>query len=175
MIGLVIFAILWYRKRSNARQSPEELEKAQIDITSVEPFTYQTTPLELPRIDTIMGVEPPVTRLNSTPPRLPAKVREHLGYTQQQNMGPASNGSTSAYTSSTTPPSSRNPPTDELSEPRSTTSPLSPEEVEGLRTEVENLRRVMQAFQTERYEPPPGYDTAASGPSTSTRQENGDV
>jgi hypothetical protein len=36
-------------------------------------------------------------------------------------------------------------------------SPVSPAEVIGLRQEVENLRRVMQSFQTEGVEPPPTY------------------
>ena len=31
-------------------------------------------------------------------------------------------------------------------------------DVQGLRTEVENLRRVMQTLNEARYEPPPGYE-----------------
>ncbi len=35
---------------------------------------------------------------------------------------------------------------------------ISPTDVIGLRTEVENLRRVMQELRAERFEPPPEYD-----------------
>lgn len=38
-------------------------------------------------------------------------------------------------------------------------APLSETEVRGLRTEVENLRRVMQTMQEVRYGPPPGYQS----------------
>jgi hypothetical protein len=44
-----------------------------------------------------------------------------------------------------------------LSVPAVTANPISPSEVQGLRVEVENLRRAMQSFQHNNFDPPPEY------------------
>lgn len=65
----------------------------------------------------------------------------------------------SSFTALSDPPSSREPPSAPASSSGGgSAAQLSPSEVQGLRNEVENLRRVMEQFQDGRLvEPPPEY------------------
>lgn len=93
----------------------------------------------------------------SHPPGLSSKAREAMmGARFTTNPNPSgsvpSAPSTSAYSSSG-PGSSRDAPT-EVGSPDTN---LSQSDVQGLRMEVENLRRVMQEIQADRVEAPPSY------------------
>ena len=92
-----------------------------------------------------------------------SKAREAAGYLSHRTLpstvsssGPSSSG----------PASSREPPT-EASGP--TVAHISPTEVQGLRAEVENLRRAMEEIQAERMEAPPGYHDSQAQNSNPTQ------
>ena len=181
-IGLLTVAILWYRKTYRGRQSTEERENAQAGIGVIEPFTAQTMLRVRPSFAIAAATEPPASVARSTPnsypPRVPGKPQENLGHRQHQNAGSLFAGRTPVSVPSAARASRLNQQTDLSPERRSDAQAelLSPEEVQGLRTEVENLMRAMWAFRPEAFEPPPSYaseplpsyPTSVNEPVTST-------
>jgi len=139
-LGLVFLAmfLFWRRKRQSAERT-QRLDEDNMQAYRVEPapFPYETSPsFSAQSIGTgSASMQQPLI--------MSSKVREYLR--AQERAAPA--------------PESR-----EIMEPPSTrgsssnTGSLSPNEIVGLRTEVENLRRVMQELHSERLQAPPEYE-----------------
>ncbi|KAI0341899.1 hypothetical protein BDW22DRAFT_1484797 [Trametopsis cervina] len=161
-LGLILFLIFFFWRRSRAAQGDHVENAIKPQDLTPQPFPYRTAAYEPPVGAAIQPDERPSpsnsrTRESGLPtsPYPSLKAREAAG---SRHTPAASSG----YTSSTAPNSSTNPPTSPPSShsrgETSVSSPISPREVIGLRVEVENLRRVMQSFQNDRLDPPPGYD-----------------
>ncbi|KAI0696707.1 hypothetical protein BC835DRAFT_1414100 [Cytidiella melzeri] len=184
-MGLIVFLSIFFWRRSHANND-DTREKASIQPgdTRPEAFPYEFTPYEPSQVSqpaTVprLSIEPPFVPLRGPLPDVPArsippeKGRQAPFPTTPRRTPPtSSSGYTSASqpASSAEPPSTAPPSTAPLStapsstapsssrSPTSSTSPISPQEVLGLRIEVENLRRVMQTFQPDRFDPPPEYE-----------------
>ncbi|EMD37588.1 hypothetical protein CERSUDRAFT_114227 [Gelatoporia subvermispora B] len=151
VIGFAVIGILLWRRR--LRQMSDEGEKADHSVGSPEPFPYSTMASLPPSSSQPVDIPGPSTHENpaygqavSIAPT--SKMRELMLNHSEAQRRP--NPTSSAASGSTQPASSREPPS-------SNSGGLSPSEVSELRTEVENLRRVMQEIQADRMEPPPGY------------------
>jgi len=149
-LALIVLAALFYRRRKRQALASSEKEDILGEYQPPDPFPYESSPFSsTPNIPNI-GVD---QNSPHTPLVMSTKLREHM-HAQEQATGyrappsESSSSSSSAY-ASTAPSSSRNPP--------STVDTLSPQEIIGLRTEVENLRRVMQELHADRMEAPPEY------------------
>ncbi|EED84532.1 predicted protein [Postia placenta Mad-698-R] len=139
-LGLILVAILLWRRRTRVVSRRDK----DYVIENPEPlaFPYESAPFVPSREAEPRGPTPPVM--------MSSKLREHLRGQQHQ-----STPSSSAY-SITAPGSSREPPS--TLGTGSDVASLSPNEIIGLRTEVENLRRVMQELHADRLEAPPEYE-----------------
>ncbi len=144
--------MFWRRSRSPKYDSPEKAEVPRDETPRPFPFAYPS-----PQGTAEQTASLPVSQMQAVPVTsiVSAKMREYTRHANQYSQSTPS----SAYTSSTDPSSSRVPPTvvSDSSQTGSGSSPLSPQDVQGLRSEVENLRRVMESIQNERLEPPPSY------------------
>ncbi|OBZ70559.1 hypothetical protein A0H81_09078 [Grifola frondosa] len=161
LLVLVGLAAFLFRRRS--RNKASFTDKGTFDPPfQNQPIPYQYTPANLPTETTSGSISTQNVNFEQPPPIaviVPSKMREReLNMPQPHVENPTPSASVSGprttssrYTESSGPASSRDP----LSP--SSSQALSPTEVIGLRTEVENLRRVMQEIRAERLEPPPGY------------------
>lgn len=146
LLGFGVF--FWRRHKKSARYGEKGiLELGEGDrVTAPVPYTYSGADLPL---------YPPASQ---TDLRKMASGKER----QPETIAPhpaASSSALNGLQSSCEPPSA--PMTSsggDASGGGDVPRPLLPAEVHGLRTEVENLRRVMQSLQTGRSEPPPGYN-----------------
>ncbi|KAF7794738.1 hypothetical protein EIP86_005876 [Pleurotus ostreatoroseus] len=144
LFGLIGF--MYWRRRHNRSVSPET---GNVDlITEPEPFAYRPTP------NPSAMTESSLRRFEMV---AAAKSREATSNTASETQPTPS---ASAYTSTSAVTSSGNPSATEptMSPTSSDVTALSHSDVQGLRTEVANLRRVMESLQEARYEPPPGYE-----------------
>ncbi|KAJ3489051.1 hypothetical protein NLI96_g2424 [Meripilus lineatus] len=132
-----------YRNQQQQQQQLQQQHDLSSQATHAEP---SQSSLALPQTGVILS----------------SKAREAAGYLPQRSL--PSNVSSGPATTSTAPASSREPPSEASGH---SAAPVSPSQVEGLRAEVENLRRVMQEMRAERLEAPPNYhDIQSQGPST---------
>ncbi|GJE94471.1 hypothetical protein PsYK624_106410 [Phanerochaete sordida] len=152
-IGLLVLLgvgfFLWRRRRA------AEDEKLDAAATQPRPYSYarQTSQAWGSSATAHSPVDAPVA------PAAPvgAYLRTTAKAAEARQTPPlATTGS--AYTSSSGPASSREPPT--VASRSDIASPVSPQEVQGLREEVQNLRLVMQSIRAEAMEPPPTYHEA---------------
>ena len=160
-LGLLVILGLYLRRRSRAED--DIAEKAEVDPaqTTFRPVPYEYTPYQPPS----NGVqEVPATDVSSEPNQpsqpAPSKAREAAFPATPVRRTPPT--STSGFTTTSGAASSIEPPSTAPTSSRSGTSPISPQDVQGLRAEVENLRRVMQSFQNDRLDPPPLYEGSSS-------------
>ena len=167
-IALVLAGVLFWRKRKRQQQNAPYYDK---DYVEAQPFGTSGNVVSYTDL-TLTGGSQPRTDIESATvvrPGLPPSLRDEQEHSsglsakaREAMMGarfttnptpsttyPSPPASNSAYSSSGA-PSSREPPTE-------AGSPLSHSDVQGLRMEVENLRRVMQEIQAERVEAPPSY------------------
>lgn len=141
LVGLVLLLVLWLYCRRRSPTAPGSAEAVDLMQSSFRPVPYEYTPYQA------LDVIPPL----QAAPVYMTKAREAVV--------PQSTASTS---SSNTAQNSQ-PQTTDARMP-SVNSPdgglnVSPGDVQGLRVEVENLRRVMQTFQdVDRTDPPPLYE-----------------
>jgi len=155
-LGLVAFAaIFFYRRRCRAELNEKD-DDHRVSIDShtlpneITPFVPQRAREALPVIE----AEETSSHGAGT---MSEKVREYLDSRAIGPVGAYSSASTSTPSGVSSAPASVVPP----SSPGSSTQ-ISPVELRGLRTEVENLRRVMQEIHAERLpEAPPEYEPAA--------------
>ncbi len=164
-LGIIIFLAIFFWRRS--REEPgDTIEKAVIEPADTVPaaFPYQSTPYEPPTeaFQPMRNAQMPVESgdIDLSPVRSYPSSKARLAAlpSTPRRTPPASS---SAYSTSDQTASSREPPSRATSSrSRTTASPISPQEVQGLRVEVENLRRVMQSFQNDRLDPPPEYGTS---------------
>jgi len=141
--GLLAMLFLWrWKRQARARIGKENMNNMSRDPLGLEPFPYGNSP-SLPLQDVAMN--PESMRQTQISPR---KASERLRSLEQAHpqSAPSSPASASIESISSAGPPSRSP-----------TGVMSPNEIIGLRTEVENLRRVMQELHAERLEPPPEY------------------
>ncbi len=147
--ALLALAAFLYRRRRHPRAVSPETGPVDL-ITQPVPFPYDP-PSRPPAMSEAaplhgygVGLGVPVS-----------KAQEAAGAARP----PQSTPSTSAYSSSSGAGSSRHLPVGAVVSPTSSADTgLSHTDVQGLRTEVENLRRVMQTLHEASFEPPPGYE-----------------
>ncbi|KAH9951526.1 hypothetical protein B0H21DRAFT_684389, partial [Amylocystis lapponica] len=148
-LGIIAFVVfLFHRRRSH--ESPATIEKFLDTNARHEPLPYEITPFAQDSVTVPLSVGE-----QTAPPTNAAseKVRE---YFESRAIAPPIEASTSTPTPSAFSVSAPTAPSDNPSSGSS--APLvSPTELLGLRTEVENLRRVMQEIQADRIEAPPEY------------------
>lgn len=170
LVGLALLALagLWYWRKRRLERRIDSPEKAPVNLLRVdpEPFPYAHPAADAPS----PGLEQrDAPRYAPQPLVLPSsKEREYMygrmGATAHPGHGAPSSSAYTSNTASTTPGSSRNPPTDASDGPSQRSGTMSPTDVEGLRSEVQNLRLVMQAaLQPRAYEPPPIYENGGTG------------
>lgn len=144
-LGLILAVFLFKRRAQHT-----ENEKVVADLTQPQPYDYvreDDRPLGTPADSSSReGLSPITAYLPTTNKALGAARRPMPTLATTPGAGSPS-GSRSI--------SSREPTT--VASRSDITSPVSPEEVLGLRREVENLRLVMQSFQADALEPPPTY------------------
>ena len=170
-LGIIVFLGFFFWRRSRPEQG-DIIEKTVIQPNDTIPqaFPYNSAPYEQPppASQPTIDAQSPLDsgELGSSPVLTypSSKARLAALSAMPRSTPPASS---SSYSTSDRTASSREPPSTSSREPLSratssrtqtTTSPISPREVQGLRMEVENLRRVMQSFQNDRFDPPPEYD-----------------
>lgn len=170
-IALVVASVLLWRRRKRQQHGPyyeKDYVEAQPfgtsgNIVSYHDLTLTGSQLPSDPESAVVGQPPlpppPAVNPHSTHSSgLSAKAREAMmgaRFTTNpipSGTVPSAPASSSAY-SSTSPASSREP----LTEAGSPVTNLSQSDVQGLRMEVENLRRVMQEIQADRVEAPPSY------------------
>ncbi|KAI0088041.1 hypothetical protein BDY19DRAFT_1057674 [Irpex rosettiformis] len=162
-LGILIFLVIFFWRRSREEQG-DTIEKAIIQpgdtVPEVFPYNSVTPHEQLPQASQpTFSTQSPAdsNELGSTPVGMfpSSKARSRALPPTPRSTPPMSS---SAYSTSDQTASSREPPSRATSSrSRAPTSPISSHEVQGLRVEVENLRRVMQSFQNDRFDPPPEY------------------
>lgn len=160
LLGLAVLFSLWFFFRRRSQSDVESIEKAGLNP---ERPSLRAVPYEYSReqaLETLPQPEP--IRITIPEPVFPmsSKARAAFPATPVRRTPAAS-----AYTSSSGAASSIEPPVTDAGTSRSAVSvgsPVSPEDVLGLRVEVANLRRVMQSLQEDRLDPPPLYEGSSS-------------
>lgn len=142
-LALILLAVLFiwrWKRQTRERTTKEDHDDILGNLERPEPFPYENSPF-LP----LQDVGSNSASAQQTQPLSP-KSTEHLQSQEQATLPFAPSSTASAKTVST--PSVGT---------QSTAGLMSPADIIGLRTEVENLRRVMQVLHAERLEPPPEY------------------
>lgn len=161
-LGLGIF--FWRRHKQTEHFDGEKgiLGFGASDQTTT-PIPYNYARRELPPLPPqettpLATTSPSVSQADLYTNMASSKARE-AAIAAAQVMGHRPAQPSSSFTALSDPPSSREPPSAPASSSGGgSAAQLSPSEVQGLRNEVENLRRVMEQFQDGRLvEPPPEY------------------
>ncbi|KAI0958924.1 hypothetical protein AcV7_004605 [Taiwanofungus camphoratus] len=146
--ALCLAAFFLYRRRRRTRAPPLVVHDDAFSTPKPDPFPYAAAPFDPPTQTADVPYSPVATSPPAGPIVMSSKLRQYMA--APTPPGPASTVSSTAY-ASTTPASSREPPSEVLE------NPVSPRDIVGLREEMQNLRRVMQEIQVERLEAPPSY------------------
>lgn len=163
---LALLGFLYWRRRHPRAASPEA---GHVDLITPVPFTYappsgppamsEAAPLHGVGVGYGVGLGLPASKAQEAVASAGASGSRPTQSTLSAPRPSQSTPSASAYSSSSGAGSSRNLPAGAVVSPTaSTDTGLSHSDVQGLRTEVENLRRVMQTLHETTYEPPPGYE-----------------
>lgn len=168
LIALAVLAFFFWRRRQRARASESTAKLYEIDEmeTQFEPTPNPAIALySLPADHSTSRdhLDPerrqshdaylspvPMTSAGDSQPRL-TKAQEAARHRYQPS------GYTLATSDTTSSAPHSNPASNSGSSGQEPPSVVSPSEVQGLRTEVENLRRAMDEMQMERIEAPPSY------------------